>query len=323
MAQFPQFQTVPFFVFCESYGGKMTSQFATALLAAIDAGTIKTNFRGIAIGDSWISGIDFVDTWGPYLRATSLMDSTELAAMNANSVGPCDAAVAAGQWANATHWWGVVENDVSTYSCVNFYNTLQVDCSQYSPDAILANLPRLGVLSPASAALAPEGVSAASLQTLFARHVAPMLRDPLDTLMNGVIKTKLGIIPANVTWGGQSGDVFSALSGDFMRPVIDVVDGLLAGGRINVTVYEGQVDLICSTMGAELWMTRLTWPGMPGFYASTKSPRSAFAGAPTGAFTRSAAPLHMWYIMLAGHMVPSDNGDMALAMVQEILATQS
>jgi serine carboxypeptidase 1 len=79
LTAYPVFQTVPFFVFCESYGGKMTTTFATALLAAIDAGKVKSNFRGVALGDSWISGIDFTDTWGTVLRTSALMEANELA----------------------------------------------------------------------------------------------------------------------------------------------------------------------------------------------------------------------------------------------------
>lgn len=45
--------------------------------------------------------------------------------------------------------------------------------------------------------------------------------DPLTELMNGEVKTYLGI-PETVTWGGQSNDVFNAQAGDFMKPVIDI-----------------------------------------------------------------------------------------------------
>lgn len=47
---------------------------------------------------------------------------------------------------------------------------------------------------------------------------------------------------------GQSEEVFSSMAGDFMKPVIDIVDELLAAG-VNVTVYNGQLDLIVDTMG--------------------------------------------------------------------------
>jgi serine carboxypeptidase 1 len=45
----------------------------------------------------------------------------------------------------------------------------------------------------------------------------------LDGLMDTDIKAKLGIIPKNFTWGQQSGDVFEALEGDFMKPRIQEV----------------------------------------------------------------------------------------------------
>lgn len=47
---------------------------------------------------------------------------------------------------------------------------------------------------------------------------------------------------------GQAEDVFSYMAGDFMKPVVDIVDQLLTAG-VNVTVYNGQLDLIVDTMG--------------------------------------------------------------------------
>lgn len=38
------------------------------------------------------------------------------------------------------------------------------------------------------------------------------------------------------------------MAGDFMRPVVDIVNKLLTAG-VNVTVYNGQLDLIVDTMG--------------------------------------------------------------------------
>lgn len=47
---------------------------------------------------------------------------------------------------------------------------------------------------------------------------------------------------------GQAEEVFSYMAGDFMRPVVDIVDQLLTAG-MNVTVYNGQLDLIVDTIG--------------------------------------------------------------------------
>lgn len=47
---------------------------------------------------------------------------------------------------------------------------------------------------------------------------------------------------------GQAEEVFSYMAGDFMKPVVDIVDQLLTAG-VNLTVYNGQLDLIVDTMG--------------------------------------------------------------------------
>ena len=59
----------------------MVVDFALAMLAAIDRGAVTSAFRGIVSGDAWISGVDSVDSWGPFLRATDLLDDVGLAAV--------------------------------------------------------------------------------------------------------------------------------------------------------------------------------------------------------------------------------------------------
>ncbi len=328
-SQYPAFQTTPFFIFSESYGGKMTVGIANALLAAIDAGDIKTNFRGVALGDSWISGVDSVLSWGPVLQIFSEITEQELATLNSEAAQPCAEACAAGNWSQAINEWGHAEGIIDNFACVDFYNLLNENCNNLN-----TNPPKY--LTDAQLALAAPGIKHDVLQRLYARHVR-IYNDPVDDLMNGPIRIKLNagpkgkVIPDNVTFGG-GGDVFGALSLDFMRPVLTDLDKLLSSGRINVTVYEGQLDLICSQYGAELWMHKLQWPGMAGFYASTKTAYAAWPGAPTGAFRRSfinngpggdGGSLSLWTVLRAGHLLPMDNGDMALRMISTILAEQS
>lgn len=257
-----------------------------------------------------------MSTWGPLLRAFSEMTEQELADMNTRSVFPCEAAVAAGDWAAATNYWGQTEGDIDGYSCTNFYNILQVSCDNKEAERSFRADPR-HQLSAAALALAPEGVDHGALQGLYARHALRFSDPDPDTFMNTVVRAILNngthgkVIPDNVTFGAQGGAVFSALSGDFMRPVLADVDALLAGAQINVTVYEGQIDLICSAMGAEKWMARLAWPGMAGFYASKKQAYGV-PGGTTDSFRKSftnngpggdGGTLNLWYIMMAGHMV--------------------
>lgn len=126
------------------------------------------------------------------------------------------------------------------------------------------------------------------------------------------------------------------MAGDFMRPVVDIVDKLLMGG-INVTVYNGQLDLIVDTMGnpplfylilgtsgrrhdvawrksasqarltvtgQEQWVKELKWEGLPGFnklrWTALDDPA---APGVTGAFYKNYRNFAFYWILKAGHMV--------------------
>jgi serine carboxypeptidase 1 len=309
MSKYPSLETAPFYVFCESYGGKMTTGFAYALREAIARHEVTADFRGIALGDSWISAQDYVDAWPAFLYATSLLDEHQMELLQVN-VTATDKAIAAGQWLEATQLWEVVEDTIEDLTDdVDFYNILI-----HHDNGILLS-ERYGAAAEAAAAQVSP-----SLRNLFRRHVGRYMSDPLSTFMNGPVRSKLGsTIPAGVTWGGQAGWVFETLSTDFMKPVYDQVDDLLKDG-FNVTIYQGQVDLICATAGTRLWMKKLTWDGMPGFNASPRIPLYPNTSTrDTGAFYKQSENLGMYSINLAGHMVPADQPQMALTMMLRII----
>jgi len=137
--------------------------------------------------------------------------------------------------------------------------------------------------------------------------------------MNGPIRAKLGIIPANVTWGAQSADVFTYQSVDFMKPVIDAVDYLIKN-NLKVVVFQGQLDMICDTPGAERWIAKLQWPSLDEFQAADRTPLYLDAMQKnTQGFVKTFDNFSLFYIMNAGHMVPADNGPMALQMLDLII----
>ena len=136
--------------------------------------------------------------------------------------------------------------------------------------------------------------------------------------MNGEVRKKLGI-PPEVTWGGQSNDVFEILAEDFMKPVIDDVDYLLNSTDVKVTVYTGQLDLIVNTLGTETWLTRLTWPGIRKFLGTAKVPFAGTHGNPK-AFVKKQGNLSFYWILQAGHMIPSDQLDVSVAMLRDVIA---
>jgi serine carboxypeptidase 1 len=158
------------------------------------------------------------------------------------------------------------------------------------------------------------------LERMFNLHVGLTQNDALYDLMNGPIRKKLGIIPDNVTWSGQSEKVFYHQSEDFMKPVVDIVDGLLNSTNLEVTVYTGQLDLIVDTLGTERWVQKLTWSGLPMFNSTNRSPFFV----PTqpyyvAGYVKSYKKFSFYWILDAGHMIPSDAPDAALLMLKKVI----
>ena len=216
--ELPVFKKIPFYIFCESYGGKMTSAFGVALHDAIKRGEIDVNFVGVALGDSWISPVDTVLTWGPYLYSFSLLDQTDLAAVDklANKTAQ---AFYDGDYAGSTALWSEVENAIAERTDnVNVYNVLQHNVAEpFKTKNLTTNF---------------------KLDRLYWQHVGRLQQQSLADFMNGPIRKKLGIIPDDVTWGGQSAEVFAKQSIDFMKPTIKQVSQLVNTGLM-VVVYEG------------------------------------------------------------------------------------
>mmetsp|Transcript_48795 Transcript_48795/g.119481 ORF Transcript_48795/g.119481 Transcript_48795/m.119481 type:complete len:440 (+) Transcript_48795:107-1426(+) len=304
VAKHPPFATLPLYVFSESYGGKMTASLGVGIVDAVRGGKLRVNLAGVALGDSWVSPIDYVAAWATFLEVNSQIDAVG-ASRIAVEVNKTRALIAAGRWKEATSAWGDVEQEVETNSCgVNFYNiaTVRASCDNKNRAATLGE--RL------------QARALAYVQRHSNARSAAVGEPDLGALMNGQIKKKLGI-PDDVTWGAQAGDVFEALSGDFMRPVVAAVDELLARG-VKVTVYQGAVDLICCSPATRAWMSRLTWPQLPKFNAA---PRTAIvADNHALAFVKRYRNLAYIDVMNAGHMVPADQPVAARAVLHDVLS---
>ncbi|KAK7262227.1 hypothetical protein RJT34_29790 [Clitoria ternatea] len=303
-------QKSPLFIVAESYGGKFAVTLGLSALKAIENGKLNLKLGGVALGDSWISPEDFVFSWGPLLKDLSRLDENGL--QKSNSIAQkIKQQLEDGKFAEATDSWSELESVISVSSNnVDFYNLLE-DAGSGDIAAL-----ELGLFQKVSMKRYSK-----YLTSLRSSSSSPGGGDDLDKLLNGVVKKKLKIIPENVTWGGQSGDVFTYLSGDFMRPRIDEVDELLAKG-VDVTVYNGQVDLICATKGTEAWVSKLKWGGLKYFLGKDRT--ALYCGSDktsTKGFVRSYQNLHFYWILKAGHFVPNDQPCVALDMVAAI--TQS
>nr|KJB35189.1 hypothetical protein B456_006G103700 [Gossypium raimondii] len=300
-------QKSPLYIVAESYGGKFAVTAGLSILNAIDAGKLKLKLGGVALGNSWISPEDFAFSWGPLLKDVSRLDNNGLEKSN-SLAEKISQQLKDGQYTDATDTWSRLESVIGANSNSDFYNFL-LD-SGMGPVALTTSAFSNGVFS----------VNRYS-RYLSSLRVSPGNDGPdLDTLMNGVIKKKLKIIPDNVTWGGQSDFVFSYLSGDFMRPRIAEVDELLSKG-VNVTIYSGQLDVICATKGTQAWLDKLKWEGLKEFLSKDRNPLYCKEDQATKGFIKSYKNLQFYWILGAGHFVPVEQPCVALNMAAAI--TQS
>ncbi|KAL3530483.1 hypothetical protein ACH5RR_009805 [Cinchona calisaya] len=298
-------QQSPLYIVAESYGGKFAVTLALSVLKAIEAGKLKLYLGGVTLGDSWISPEDFTSSWGPLLKDVSRLDSSGLEKSNSVAL-LIKQQLEAGKFSEATDSWGQLEGLISDNSNnVDFYNFLLDSADD--------------PLSLTASELKQEVAVKRYSRYLHRLRSSPGGDGDIDTLMNGTIKKKFKI-PENVTWGGQSDEVFTALQGDFMRPRINEVDELLAKG-VNVTIYNGQLDLICATKGTNAWVEKLKWDGIKTFLNTTRNPLYCGADKKTRGFTKSYKNLHFYWILEAGHFVPVDQPCVALTMIESI--TQS
>ncbi|KAK9062856.1 hypothetical protein SSX86_020046 [Deinandra increscens subsp. villosa] len=293
-------QKSPLYIFAESYGGKFAVTLGLSVLQAIGQGQLKLQLGGVALGDSWISPEDFVFSWGPVLKDVSRIDEVGLNKSN-NLALKIQQQLADGKYEAATNSWFDLEGVISDHSNnVDFYNFMLDD----------GNGP---------AAIATTKASRHFGKKPYAMIAEEANEPDLGSVMNGPIREKLKIIPNNITWGGQSGGVFSALEGDFMKPRITEVDELLSKG-VNVTVYNGQVDLICATKGTEAWINKLKWDGLSTYLNLGRTP--LYCGKDetvTKGFFRSYKNFAFYWILGAGHFVPVEQPCVSLEMVGSVV----
>ncbi|XP_068645750.1 serine carboxypeptidase-like 51 [Aristolochia californica] len=291
------------FLIAESYGGKYAVTTGLSVLKAVEDGKLKLKLGGIALGDSWISPEDFVFSWGPLLRDVSRLDSNGLEKSNSLAL-KIRQQLKNGQYGEATDTWSDLEDVIlGSSNFVDFYNFL-LDSERDPLSSTAMEVSNLVVMRKYSRYLSSKVSSAGDL----------------GSIMNGVIREKLEIIPKDVRWGGQTDLVFTGLENDFMKPRIKEVDELLSKG-VNVTIYNGQVDVICATKGTEAWMEKLKWEGLQKFTDSSRTPLFCESRGETKAFRKSYRNLNFYWILGAGHFVPVDQPCVALKMVGEI--TQS
>jgi serine carboxypeptidase 1 len=172
-----------------------------------------------------------------------------------------------GQYVKATDLWYLTEIVlIQETHDIDFYNVLyNIDFAQ--PEAAKSTREFLSPRDVAYQVLVNYRSSYPALIAALDDEEPPELS--LTDMMRTVVHPKLQL-PENVTFGSQSGIVFDTLAGDFMKPVVEMVEKVLNETSVKVNVYSGQLDLICSTPGTISWVNRMNWGGKKQYASSPR-----------------------------------------------------
>ena len=129
------------------------------------------------------------------------------------------------------------------------------------------------------------------------------------------VKKALGVEGRN--WTECNNDVYNILvKRDWMPSLTPKVEYLLANG-IGVLVYSGDRDYICNWRGGEAWTNAMDWEYKEEYNHAQYKPYT-LNGKEAGLY-KEAGNLVFLRVHEAGHMVPMDQPEVSLAMIDHFL----
>jgi len=130
-------------------------------------------------------------------------------------------------------------------------------------------------------------------------------------------KKALHVDGHNPTWETCNMGINMSFHVDWMKNFAPYVADLVNAG-IPALIYAGDLDFICNYMGNRAWTLKLDWDHKDEFNAATEHDWNNGAG-----LVRTARGLTFLQVYDAGHMVPTDQPEHALAMITQHLKGQS
>jgi cathepsin A (carboxypeptidase C) len=108
------------------------------------------------------------------------------------------------------------------------------------------------------------------------------------------------------------------LGGDWMKPFHRVVPGILK--EIPVLVYAGDADYICNWLGNKAWTEALEWPGQKGFKNAAMEDFKIDGDGKKVGEVKSSGNFTFMRLHAGGHMVPYDQPEASLEMLNRWLS---
>ncbi|MQM22230.1 hypothetical protein Taro_055280 [Colocasia esculenta] len=135
-------------------------------------------------------------------------------------------------------------------------------------------------------------------------------------------KAALGV-DSGAEWESCSDEVAKVLHADVMKSVKGEVEGLL--GKVRVLLYQGLYDLRDGVVSTEAWLRELQWEGLEAFLAAERRVWRLGAGGAEGrlaGYVQTEGRLSEVVVAGAGHLVPTDQGQSAQAMIESWVLEQ-
>jgi len=285
-----QYAQNDFFIFGESYAGHYVPAISHYLWQQAKSGGFKAPLKGLGVGNGltdpeeqyrWYPDMarDGGKAEGGTLEKGVITNRLEYAAMKA-ATGKCVSQIQACN-ANKT------SSCTSAYATCNYAELIPYQLTGHNPYDM-----RIKCQKP------------------------PLCYDfsRVETFLNAEATQKaLGV---SKKWASCSRTVNMNFQTDYMRNYHLKLPEMLADG-VQVLIYAGDVDYICNWLGNKKWTVALPWAHQSDFAAAED--KAYTVGGRQAGRIRASHGLHFMQVYQAGHMVPMDQPEAALSMLNDFL----
>jgi len=248
----------------------------------LQPGDLAINLTGIAIGNGWVDPLTQYGAYADFLVDKNMLDTTSQTLYDSTLYPACAVLINTGVWPLAIE-----------------------EC----------NLAMQGVLSDAEA---QAGRTINVYDVTIPCQVEPLCYDfsDADTYLNSAeVKAGLGV-KSDIEWVDCSQEVHLLFLADWVGNfAVDIP--IVLEKNISVLIYSGTNDFICNALGGSRWLSGMTWFGQDAYNKAVET--DWLVDNKVAGKAKSASGLTFLTVNDAGHMVPMNQPQNALAMAQQFI----
>eukprot|EP00117_Sycon_ciliatum_P001442 scpid40830/ scgid7105/ Probable serine carboxypeptidase CPVL; Carboxypeptidase, vitellogenic-like; Vitellogenic carboxypeptidase-like protein len=282
---FTSYQKNDFYVTGESYGGKYIPYISQHIIEANNAGDgVHINFKGMAIGDAWIDPLSHLPAYPDLLKQMNTIDAAQ-ASEAERTVRNLMNATLMGDYIAAFH-------TMDAFMLGNMY-------------------PYPTWLKNTTGSTNHYNIQRSTMPEMENYYLKPLVNDSV----------RRGLHVGNLPYSGSL-TVEHYLLADFFNTSLPAFLSVLEadGGKYKVMLYNGQFDIVVGNQLTEAMIQAMDWAGKAEFLAAARKIwRVSEADAEVAGYTRQGRNLRHVMVRGCGHMVPMDQPERALDMLDRFI----